>query len=89
MFSLFYYAAICAGWCFISSIPYLHIGMENGVNPIRLVLVGIGINAGFSAALAILQLKMNPQDFRQATVWLSGDIWSADWTFVLALLHGS
>ncbi|HLR62881.1 MAG TPA: iron ABC transporter permease [Lentibacillus sp.] len=59
---------------------------KNGVSPIRLVLVGIGINAGFSAALVILQLKMNPQDFRQATVWLSGDIWSANWTFVLALL---
>lgn len=59
---------------------------KNGVNPIRLVLVGIGVNAGFSAALIIFQLKMNPQDFRQATVWLSGDIWSANWSFVLALL---
>jgi iron complex transport system permease protein len=59
---------------------------KNGVNPIRLVLVGIGVNAGFSAALIILQLKMNPQDFRQATVWLSGDIWSASWPFVLSLL---
>ncbi|MFB4169733.1 FecCD family ABC transporter permease [Virgibacillus sp. JSM 102003] len=62
------------------------IAWKNGVNPIRLVLVGIGVNAGFSAALIIFQLKMNPQDFRQATVWLSGDIWSADWSFVLALL---
>ncbi|HLR61685.1 MAG TPA: iron ABC transporter permease [Lentibacillus sp.] len=59
---------------------------KNGVNPIRLVLVGIGVNAGFSAALITLQLKMNPQDFRQATVWLSGDIWSASWPFVLSLL---
>lgn len=59
---------------------------KNGVNPIRLILVGIGVNAGFSAALIIFQLKMNPQDFRQATVWLSGDIWSASWMFVLALL---
>ncbi|MGP4106640.1 FecCD family ABC transporter permease [Virgibacillus sp. L01] len=59
---------------------------KNGVNPIRLILVGIGVNAGFSAALIIFQLKMNPQDFRQATVWLSGDIWSANWLFVLALL---
>ncbi len=59
---------------------------KNGVNPIRLILVGIGVNAGFSAALIIFQLKMNPQDFRQATVWLSGDIWSANWSFVLALL---
>lgn len=59
---------------------------NKGVNPIRLVLVGIGINAGFSAALVIFQLKMNPQDYRQATVWLTGDIWSANWNFVIALL---
>src|SRR5699024_5893632 len=43
---------------------------NKGINPIRLVLVGIGINAGFSAALVIFQLKMDPQDYRQATVWL-------------------
>lgn len=59
---------------------------NKGINPIRLVLVGIGINAGFSAALVIFQLKMDPQDYRQATVWLMGDIWSANWAFVFALL---
>lgn len=59
---------------------------KKGVNPIRLVLVGIGVNAGFAAFLTIFQLKMDPQDFRQATVWLSGDIWNASWSFVFALL---
>lgn len=59
---------------------------NKGVNPIRLVLVGIGVNAGFSAALVIFQLKMDPQDYRQATVWLTGDIWNANWNFVFALL---
>jgi iron complex transport system permease protein len=59
---------------------------KKGVNPIRLVLVGIGVNAGFSAFLTIFQLKMDPQNFRQATVWLTGDIWSANWNFVFALL---
>ncbi|WP_394239548.1 FecCD family ABC transporter permease [Niallia oryzisoli] len=59
---------------------------KNGVNPIRLVLVGIGVNAGFGAFLTIFQLKMDPQDFRQATVWLTGDIWNANWTFVGALV---
>lgn len=59
---------------------------KKGVNPIRLVLVGIGVNAGFAAILTIFQLKMDPQNFRQATVWLSGDIWNASWSFVFALL---
>ncbi|MCK0471787.1 iron ABC transporter permease [Halalkalibacter sp. APA_J-10(15)] len=59
---------------------------KQGVTPVRLILVGIGVNAAFGAALLIVQLKMNPQDFMQATIWLSGSIWGANWTFVLTIL---
>lgn len=62
------------------------IAWNKGVAPIRLVLVGIGVNAAFSALLTIMQLKMDPQNFRQITIWLSGDIWNASWSFVIALL---
>ncbi|MGV2622720.1 UNVERIFIED_CONTAM: iron ABC transporter permease [Halobacillus marinus] len=58
---------------------------KKGVNPVRLLLVGIGVNAGFSAALVIFQVKMNPQDFNQALVWLAGDIWMGNWEMVLAI----
>ncbi|PLR86339.1 iron ABC transporter permease [Bacillus canaveralius] len=58
---------------------------KKGLDPVRLILVGIGVNAGFGAAIIIFQLKMNPQDFMQAAVWLSGDIWGANWKFVWAL----
>ncbi|MEN0642626.1 iron ABC transporter permease [Alkalicoccobacillus gibsonii] len=59
---------------------------KKGVTPVRLILVGIGINAGFAAALLVFQLKMNPRDFMQATIWLSGSIWGTNWKFVLATL---
>lgn len=55
---------------------------KKGINPVRLILVGIGVNSGFGAAIIIFQLKMNPQDFTQAAVWLSGDIWGANWEMV-------
>jgi iron complex transport system permease protein len=58
---------------------------KKGIDPVRLILVGIGVNSGFGAAIVIFQLKMNPQDFMQAAVWLSGDIWGANWTFVSIL----
>lgn len=58
---------------------------KKGIDPIRLILVGIGVNAGFGAAIIIFQLKMNPQDFMQAAVWLSGDIWGSNWKFVSVL----
>ncbi|GKU84541.1 iron ABC transporter permease [Niallia sp. NCCP-28] len=59
---------------------------KKGINPIRLVLVGIGVNSGFAAAIAIMQFKMNPQDFMKAAVWISGDIWGASWNFVMVIL---
>ncbi|MCM3361114.1 FecCD family ABC transporter permease [Niallia sp. Sow4_A1] len=62
------------------------IAWKDGVTPVRLVLVGIGINAAFGALIIIFQLMMDPRDFTQATIWLSGSIWSASWSYVLALL---
>ncbi|QDI92080.1 iron ABC transporter permease [Salicibibacter halophilus] len=59
---------------------------KKGVTPIRLVLVGIGLNAGFTAILIVFQLRMNPNDFMQATVWLNGDIWGTSWANTLAVL---
>jgi iron complex transport system permease protein len=55
---------------------------KKGIDPVRLILVGIGVNSGFAAVIIIFQLKMNPQDFMQAAVWLSGDIWGSNWKFV-------
>ncbi|MGD6993203.1 FecCD family ABC transporter permease [Sutcliffiella horikoshii] len=62
------------------------IAWKKGVTPIRLILVGIGVNAAFGAALIIFQLRMDPRDFMQATIWLSGSIWGTNWKFVLAVL---
>ncbi|WP_456276414.1 FecCD family ABC transporter permease [Bacillus sp. AK128] len=59
---------------------------KKGVTPVRLILVGIGINAAFAAGLIIFQLRMNPQDFMQATIWLSGSIWATNWKYVLSTL---
>ncbi|TWI58054.1 iron complex transport system permease protein [Halalkalibacter nanhaiisediminis] len=62
------------------------IAWKSGITPVRLILVGIGVNAGFAAALILFQLKMDPRDFMQATVWISGSISGSNWTFVLATL---
>lgn len=59
---------------------------KKGVTPIRLILVGIGVNAGFSAALLVIQLRMAESDFNRAIVWLSGSIWNSTWSTVWSLL---
>jgi iron complex transport system permease protein len=64
----------------------ISLAWKRGFHSIRLLLVGIGINAGLSAILIALQLRMTPNDFMQAMVWLSGDLWATQWKFVWALL---
>ena len=62
------------------------IAWKDGVSPVRLVLVGIGINSAFGALIIIFQLMMDPRDFTQATIWITGSIWSASWDYVFAVL---
>jgi iron complex transport system permease protein len=59
---------------------------KNGVTPMRLILVGIAINAIFSALLIVIQLGMENRDFMKALVWISGSIWTANWKYVVAIL---
>ncbi|NPC94144.1 iron ABC transporter permease [Bacillus sp. WMMC1349] len=72
------------GACFAIALIYF-LAWKKGLNPVRLVLVGIGVNAAFAAAVLMLQLKMDPNDFMQATVWLSGNIWNANWNIAMAV----
>lgn len=59
---------------------------KDGVTATRLILVGIAVAAGFSAINVVFSMKMTANDFRFATVWLSGSLWGTDWKFVLAAL---
>ncbi|MYL72586.1 iron chelate uptake ABC transporter family permease subunit [Halobacillus litoralis] len=71
---------------FLAAFLVYALAWKKGVNPIRLILVGIGVNAGFSAVLIIFQVKMNPQDFNQALVWLAGDLWMGNWNLVFVIV---
>lgn len=72
---------------FLAAFLIYFISWKNGqVTSVRLLLVGIGVNAAFGAGLIIFQMKMEPVDFMKTIVWLSGTIWGTNWTFVLALL---
>ncbi|MEC0228218.1 FecCD family ABC transporter permease [Paenibacillus alba] len=57
-----------------------------GISPTRLILVGIAVAAGISAAMIVLTIRMNPQNYQFVAVWLAGSIWGTNWKFVFALL---
>ncbi|ANB57674.1 fecCD transport family protein [Anoxybacillus sp. B7M1] len=65
---------------------YLFARQNGHLDTQRLILVGIAAGSGFGALSLYLSLKMNPQDFEMATVWLAGSIWNANWQYIVAML---
>ncbi len=60
---------------------------HNGVlDPQQLILVGIAVSSGFAAITLYVSLKMNPNDFEAAAVWLAGSLHSANWRYIGATL---
>lgn len=52
----------------------------------RFILIGVAISAGFSAISMYLSLKMDPDDFQKATIWVHGSIYHATWVYIAAVL---
>ncbi|CAG7638648.1 FecCD family ABC transporter permease [Paenibacillus allorhizosphaerae] len=57
-----------------------------GISPTRLILVGIAVAAGIGAAMIVLTIRLEPQNYQFVAIWLAGSIWGTNWKFVLALL---
>ncbi|MFD0710355.1 FecCD family ABC transporter permease [Paenibacillus sp. GCM10027626] len=59
---------------------------HEGLIPTRLLLTGIAVAAGISAAMIVLTLRLSPENYQFVATWLAGSIWGTSWKFVLALL---
>ncbi|MCM3712875.1 iron ABC transporter permease [Alkalihalobacillus oceani] len=57
-----------------------------GLLPIRLILVGIAVAAGFSALTLLLSLRLDDTTYAFAARWLAGNVWGREWVHVWALL---
>lgn len=88
--SLIHSPFLLPGFAFIGALAIAALiyrfSWKGGIEPERLLLVGLGFNALCGAILMILQLKMDPKDFQQAAIWLTGSIWGTQWSYVWALL---
>ncbi|GGC76646.1 iron ABC transporter permease [Thalassobacillus devorans] len=57
-----------------------------GVQPTRLILVGVGFSMALSGAMVVLISSAERQKVDFIAKWLAGNIWGTDWPFILALL---
>lgn len=59
---------------------------HEGIKPMRLLLTGVAVAAGMSAAMIVLTLRLDPEKYQFVATWLAGSIWGTSWKFVLSLL---
>ncbi len=66
---------------FAAAVLIYLLSYRKGIKPIRLILVGIGVNAGINAVITLYQLNMSKGDYNQALTWISGSLWGSSWTY--------
>ncbi|MGO4887346.1 FecCD family ABC transporter permease [Anaerobacillus sp. MEB173] len=59
---------------------------KKGVTPIRLVLIGIGVQAAMGALVTMLMVLSPTYSTSEAYIWLTGSVYGANWTNVYSLL---
>ncbi|MDO3408785.1 iron ABC transporter permease [Saccharibacillus sp. CPCC 101409] len=57
-----------------------------GVQPIKLILTGVGFSTALSGVMIVLISSVDRVKVDFISRWLAGNIWGTDWPFVLALL---
>lgn len=59
---------------------------SQGLQPVRLVLVGIGFSMALSGVMIVLISSAEREKVDFISRWLAGNIWGADWPFIWAIL---
>jgi len=59
---------------------------NTGLQPIRLVLIGIGFSMALSGVMIVLISSAERAKVDFIAKWLAGNIWGADWPFIVAIL---
>lgn len=59
---------------------------NEGLNPVKLVLVGVGFSIALSGAMIVIIQSAEPAKVDFIAKWLAGNIWGTDWPFIWAIL---
>lgn len=59
---------------------------SEGLQPVRLVLIGVGFSMALSGAMIVLISSAERAKVDFIAKWIAGNIWGTDWPFIWALL---
>lgn len=55
-------------------------------SPVRLILVGVALQAGLTALTTVTVVRLDETQYNFVAAWQAGTIWGANWNYVMALL---
>lgn len=58
----------------------------HGINPMKMILNGVAIQAGINAVMVFAVLKLDENQYEMLTRWQTGSIWRANWQMVWILV---
>lgn len=70
----------------VASVFFIYLAAyKKGIQPMRFILMGIGVNAGISAVISFYQLNMSKGDYSQVLTWTNGSLWGSSWNYILSV----
>ena len=67
-------------------IIYCLAGSKNGIRPKRLLLIGLGMNAGLNAFITFFTFRGGVGDYNRVLIWISGSLWGSGWAYVKVII---
>lgn len=83
IFVLPFMAIVGAG---IASFVIYMLSSRQGIKPKRLLLIGIGLNAGLNAFISFFTFRGGVGDYNRVLVWTSGSLWGSGWSYVKVIV---
>lgn len=83
IFVLPFMAIVGAG---VTSFILYMLSSRKGVRPRRLLLIGIGLNAGLNALITFFTFRGGVGDYNRVLVWTSGSLWGAGWSYAKVII---
>lgn len=83
IFVLPFMAIVGAG---IASFVIYMLSSRKGIKPKRLLLIGIGLNAGLNAFISFFTFRGGVGDYNRVLVWTSGSLWGSGWSYVKVIV---
>lgn len=70
----------------VSSFIIYILSSRNGIRPKRLLLIGIGLNAGLNAFITFFTFRGGVGDYNRVLVWTSGSLWGSGWSYAKVII---